>query len=599
MKHRRSALLSFGAAAASLALMAAPMAAPAMAAPPVAGDAKANSKTTAADTAAVAAARAAAASVVAPLVAGPAVVTLGFDDQRVSQAAVGPLLAAQGFHGVFYVISQDINDAAGTNSESLNMTQLKSLEAAGNEIGGHTRTHQDLTTLNAAAQTTEACGGRTDLIADGFKAPVSFAYPYGSFNSSAETVVKSCGFNNARSVSDGPDTLPPAVPMVTAAMPSVQVAGTDPAVTVAQMEGWVTGAESGNNKWVQVIWHDILAQRGSDEYYQTPTNFTAFLTWLKTEVTAGRVVVKTAGEAMAGTTTATAPGAPSGVAATAGNASATVRWTPPTNTGGSPITGYTVTSAPGGVTATVGGSATSATVSGLTNGTAYTFTVTATNVAGTSPPSAPSTAVTPTATATAPGAPSGVAATAGNASATVRWTPPADNGGSAITGYTVNAYVGANTTVFKHQTAAAGATSLVVTGLTNGTAYTFTVAATNAAGTGAFSARSVAVTPGTVPGAPVIGTAVAGTAGGPIEATAKWAPPAATGGSAITGYRVTALRMSGGTVLSSTVSTDQPAASRSLDMTLPVAGNYRFTVQAINAAGAGAASARSNRVAGR
>ena len=125
------------------------------------------------------------------------------------------------------------------------------------------------------------------------------------------------------------------------------------------------------------------------------------------------------------------------------------------------------------------------------------------------------------------------------------------------------------------------------------------MAATNAAGTGAFSARSVAVTPATVPGAPVIGTAVAGTAGGAIEATANWAPPTVTGGSPITGYRVTALQMSSaGTVLASTVSGDLPVTSRSLTMTLPVAGNYRFTVQAINAAGVGASSARSNRVAG-
>src|SRR5664280_487969 len=181
---------------------------------------------------------------------------------------------------------------------------------------------------------------------------------------------------------------------------------------------------------------------------------------------------------------------------------------------------------------------------------------------------------------------------------TVRWTPPADNGGSAITGYTVRAYAGTATSVLRSQTAPAGTTSLVVTGLPNGTAYTFTVAATNAAGTGAFSARSVAVTSATVPRAPVIGTAVAGTAGGAIEATANWAPPTVTGGSPITGYRVTALQMSAGTVLASTVSGDLPATSRSLTMTLPVGGNYRFTVQAINAAGVGASSARSNRVAG-
>ena len=93
------------------------------------------------------------------------------------------------------------------------------------------------------------------------------------------------------------------------------------------------------------------------------------------------------------------PGAPTAVTATAGNAQAGVSWTAPVSDGGSAITGYTVTSAPGGKTCTTTG-ALSCTVSGLTNGTPYTFTVTASNVAGTGPASAASSAVTPLAGAT-------------------------------------------------------------------------------------------------------------------------------------------------------------------------------------------------------
>jgi hypothetical protein len=91
------------------------------------------------------------------------------------------------------------------------------------------------------------------------------------------------------------------------------------------------------------------------------------------------------------------PSAPSSVAATAGDGSATVSWTAP-NSDGSPITGYTVTPYAGSVAQApvqVAAPATSTVVSGLTNGTAYTFTVTATNAAGTSPASAPSNVVTP------------------------------------------------------------------------------------------------------------------------------------------------------------------------------------------------------------
>ena len=88
----------------------------------------------------------------------------------------------------------------------------------------------------------------------------------------------------------------------------------------------------------------------------------------------------------------TAPSAPSGVSASAGNASAVVSWAAGPD-GGSAITSYSVVASPGGAAVTT--SATSATVSGLTNGTAYTFTVAAANAVGTSPPSAASAAVTP------------------------------------------------------------------------------------------------------------------------------------------------------------------------------------------------------------
>ncbi len=92
--------------------------------------------------------------------------------------------------------------------------------------------------------------------------------------------------------------------------------------------------------------------------------------------------------------TATVPGSPTGVTAVAGNGNAQVSWTAPVSNGGSPISGYTVKSSPGGFTATAP-TATPVTVSGLTNGVAYTFSVTATNTVGTSAPSTPSTPVTP------------------------------------------------------------------------------------------------------------------------------------------------------------------------------------------------------------
>ena len=179
------------------------------------------------------------------------------------------------------------------------------------------------------------------------------------------------------------------------------------------------------------------------------------------------------------------PGAPTNVTAVADNGQATVSFTAPASNGGSTITGYSVTSTPGNITAT--GSASPITVTGLTNGTSYTFAVVATNSSGTGAVSTISNSVTPI---TVTGAPTAVSATSGNTQATVNFTAPVSNGGSPITGYTVTSTPG--------NIAATGAASpITVTGLTNGTAYTFTVTASNAVGPGPASQHSNSVTPST------------------------------------------------------------------------------------------------------
>lgn len=270
-------------------------------------------------------------------------------------------------------------------------------------------------------------------------------------------------------------------------------------------------------------------------------------------------------------TTTTPLGAPTIGTATKGNGQATVTFTAPVNDGGSPITGYTVTSNPGGITAT--GTASPITVTGLTNGTAYTFTVIATNANGNSPASAASNSVTPSAV---PGAPAIGTATTGNAQATVTFTAPSNSGGLPITGYTVTSNPGG--------IIGTGTTSPVtVTGLTNGTAYTFTVTATNANGTGLPSAASNSVTPSTVPGAPTIGTATKGNA----QATVAFTAPANNGGSAITGYTITS--NPGGMTAT--------GISSPLTVTGLTNGTaYTFTVVATNVNGNSLASAASNSI---
>ncbi len=270
------------------------------------------------------------------------------------------------------------------------------------------------------------------------------------------------------------------------------------------------------------------------------------------------------------------PSAPTGVAATAADKEATVFWTA-ADGNGTAITSYRVTpigtSAPPPVD--VSGQNTSAVITGLTDGDAYTFTVTAVSAVGsaTSLPSGQVMPVAPPGNAIAPAAPVPAQASAGLSSATVSWTAPAD-GGAPITSYTVREIADGVPT--QSWTLPPDTTSYVVDDLSYSSQYSFTIIATNGVGDST-AASTGTVVPFSVPG-PVTNAQATGDDHG---ATVSWTAPSQNGGAAITGYTVTPIGPSGALAATHVGAT----ATSAIITGLTDGASYTFRIVATNTHG--------------
>jgi large repetitive protein len=285
--------------------------------------------------------------------------------------------------------------------------------------------------------------------------------------------------------------------------------------------------------------------------------------------------------------TATPAGPPSAPVinnASASSGKVALSWTPPTNNGGAAITSYVIVATPTSGTpiqVTTPSASASFVITGLTNGTSYTFTVaavtSATGAAG-GPASAPSSPVQPIASASAvtnivvDNSDGQITLTwnnaTGAASYEITWTPN-DSGGRDTTGV------------------AAGATSsITISGLTNGQDYLFTISTINQAGANAGSASAVGV-PGAAPSAPTAVTAVTGN----TQASLTWVAPTTTGGSPVIDYLITVTPSIAGS----------PFRTNSANTSFTVTGltngtSYVFRVQAVNDFGNSESSTASNAI---
>jgi peptidoglycan/xylan/chitin deacetylase (PgdA/CDA1 family) len=244
-----------------------------------------------------------------PLPTRPTLVSLTFDDGLASQYRFRTTMRLLGTRGTYYLNSGEI-DAA--NPGYITWPQARTLNSDGNDVGGHTTHHVDLRdpNLTQAQKTAEVCNDRQRLIQQGLPSPVSFAYPFGSYDENAKAIVRGCGYQSARSGGNvsvtGPryaESAPPGDAYGTWALN----AQNDGPITLSYMQTAVRAAASHGGGWVQLIFHEICYP-GTGNYSSCMAGYrvvdsnalTQFISWLRTSAPAG-TSVKTVKQVMSGT----------------------------------------------------------------------------------------------------------------------------------------------------------------------------------------------------------------------------------------------------------------------------------------------------------
>ncbi|AGB24292.1 putative xylanase/chitin deacetylase [Mycobacterium sp. JS623] len=214
---------------------------------------------------------------------GATVVSLTFDDGYASQALAETIMATHHMNGTFYIPSGFVGVPG-----RMTLDQIKAIQDAGNEIGGHTVNHLHLPALQPAEQARQVCDDRVALSRDGLKI-TSFAYPFAALDAITKQIVARCGYNSARS-EDGlftadecsgsdcafAETMPPAdrysVRTATPVIPPTRVAAIERQITDARMHG---------GGWVPIVFHEVCDR--CSNLAISVKDFAVLLDWIQSE----------------------------------------------------------------------------------------------------------------------------------------------------------------------------------------------------------------------------------------------------------------------------------------------------------------------------
>lgn len=171
----------------------------------------------------------------------------------------------------------DIDDAqVGAYVDYMTPDEVRVMQSAGHEIGGHTQTHADLLQLGQVDATKEISGGRQELISGNLSPVLSFAYPYGNNNSDTQQIAKTAGYTSARGVIDGYNGK-------NANKYNLFSKSVNADTTLADIEGWINKAFA-DHSWLILAFHQIepnITERPEFAYGTTPDMLTNIVNYLK------------------------------------------------------------------------------------------------------------------------------------------------------------------------------------------------------------------------------------------------------------------------------------------------------------------------------
>ena len=243
-----------------------------------------------------------------PLPPRPFVVSLTFDDGLRSQYGLLDLFARHHALGSFYINS---GPADAGEAGTMTWAQIRALQSAGHDVGGHTTDHINMLDSSTSLEfkTRQVCDDRKRLMEEGIRA-VSFAYPFGAMDATAQPIVRGCGYQSARKAgtvtSDGPifsETIP-----VTENPYAIRILGTNynGPVTLEALQYAVNQAIAHGGQWLPTLFHQICyaGTAGYDSCmagYRPIDDLTidAFLGWIESQ-SDRNISVKTVADVMGG-----------------------------------------------------------------------------------------------------------------------------------------------------------------------------------------------------------------------------------------------------------------------------------------------------------